>query len=203
MDRMHREQFFARMADLDEERLKKALWNLYWRGTATVRQRIEAELEPDGPRPRRKEPAAADPDGTLSEVREFVALARSGAYLAGDRRVSPRDRTRWRFTFQQLVKDTGLALRDDEIAAGAEAMGLLIDLAQECAATTTSGPRTRRSGPDRRVRRGRSALVPDSRPVGFCRVRPNGLAPAHPVGSPSTGGLGQASAAYASRRPRS
>jgi hypothetical protein len=131
MDRMDREQFFARMADLDEERLKKALWNLYWRGAAAVRQRIEAELEPDGPRPRRKEPVAADPDGTLGEVREFVALARSGAYLAGDRRVSPRERTRWRYTFQRLVKETELALRDDEIAAGAEAMGLLIDLAQE------------------------------------------------------------------------
>jgi hypothetical protein len=131
MERMDREQFFARLASLDEERVKKALWNLYWRGTATVRQRIETELEPDGPRPRRKETVAADPDGTLDEVRDFVALARSGAYLAGDRRVSPRERTRWRFTFQRLVKDTGLALRDDEIAAGAEAMGLLIDLAQE------------------------------------------------------------------------
>jgi hypothetical protein len=131
MDRMDREQFFARLAPLDEERLKKALWNLYWRGTATVRQRIEAELEPGGPRPRRNEPVAVDPEGTLDEVREFVALARSGAYLAGDRRVSPRERTRWRFTFQRLVKDTGLALRDDDIAAGAEAMGVLIDLAQE------------------------------------------------------------------------
>jgi len=131
MDRMDREQFFARLAALDEERVKKALWNLYWRGTATVQQRIEAELEPDGPRPRRKEPEPADPDGTLDAVCQFVALARSGAYLAGDRRVSPRERTRWRFTFQRLVKDTELALRDDDIAAGTEAMGLIIDLAQE------------------------------------------------------------------------
>ncbi len=90
MDRMDREQFFARLGALDEERLKKALWNLYWRGTATIRQRIEAELDPDGPRPRRKEPEPADPEGTLDEVRDFVALARSGAYLAGDRRVRPR-----------------------------------------------------------------------------------------------------------------
>jgi uncharacterized protein YfiM (DUF2279 family) len=131
MDRMDREQFFAKLTALDEERMKKALWNLYWRGTATVRQRIEAEIEPDGPRPRRKDPVAADPDGTLDEVREFVALARSGAYLAGDRRVSPRERTRWRFTFKRLVKDTQLALSDDDMAAGAEAMALLIDLAQE------------------------------------------------------------------------
>jgi hypothetical protein len=131
MDRMDREQFFSRLADLDEEHLKKALWNLYWRGAATVRQRIEAELEPGGPRPRRKEPEAVDPDGTLDEVRQFVALARSGAYLAGDRRVSPRERTRWRFTFQRLVKETELALGDNDVAAGAEAMGLLIDLTQE------------------------------------------------------------------------
>ena len=131
MDRMDREQFFARLAVLNEERLKKALWNLYWRGTVTVRQRIEAELEPDGPRPRRREPEPVDLDGTLDEVRQFVMLARSGAYLAGDRRVTPRERTRWRFTFRRLVKHTELALRDNDVAAGAEAMGLLIDLAQE------------------------------------------------------------------------
>ncbi|MDA8039292.1 MAG: hypothetical protein M0Z69_09065 [Actinomycetota bacterium] len=131
MDRMDREQFFARLVALDEERLKKALWNLYWRGTATVRQRIEAELDPDGPRPRRKEPEPVDPEGILDEVCDFVALARSGAYLAGDRRVSPRERTRWRFTFQRLVKDAERALSDDDLSAGAEAMTLLLDLAQE------------------------------------------------------------------------
>ncbi len=131
MDRMDREQFFARLGALDEERLKKALWNLYWRGTATIRQRIEAELDPDGPRQRRKEPEPADPEGTLDEVRDFVALARSGAYLAGDRRVRPRERTRWRFTFQRLVKDAERALADDDLSAGAEAMALLLDLAQE------------------------------------------------------------------------
>jgi hypothetical protein len=44
MDRMNREQFYAAMADLDEQRLRKALWNLYWRGAAPVRERIEAEI---------------------------------------------------------------------------------------------------------------------------------------------------------------
>jgi hypothetical protein len=96
-----------------------------------MRQRIEAELDPDGPGQRRAEPEAVDPKWTLSEVREFVDLARSGAYLAGDRRVTPRERTRWRFTFQRLIKQVELALRDDDIADGAAAMELLIDLAQE------------------------------------------------------------------------
>ena len=90
---MDREQFFARLADLDEGRLKKALWNLYWRGTATVRQRIEAELEPDGRRPRRKEPEATDPEGTLDEVRQFVAgepgRVHTSPAIVG---VSPRER---------------------------------------------------------------------------------------------------------------
>ncbi len=131
MDRMDREQFFARLGALDEERLKKAPWNLYWRGTATIRQRIEAELDPDGPRPRRQEPEPADPEGTLDEVRDFVALARSGAYLGGDRRVRPRERTRWRFIFQRLVKEAERALAGDDLSAGAEAMELLLDLAQE------------------------------------------------------------------------
>ncbi len=131
MDRMNREQFFARLAALDEEHLKRALWNLYWRGTAAVRQRVESELDPGGPRPRRKQTEPVDPDATLDEVRHFAALARSGAYLAGDRRVSPRERTRWRFTFQRLVKETELALGDDDIDAGTEAMALLLDLVQE------------------------------------------------------------------------
>jgi len=41
---MNREQFFRVVAPLDEDRLRKALWNVYWRGTADVRERIEAEL---------------------------------------------------------------------------------------------------------------------------------------------------------------
>jgi hypothetical protein len=131
MNRMNREQFYDRLAALDVERTKRALWNLYWRGTAAMRQRIEAELDPDGPDQRRVEPEAVDSQWTLSEVREFVELARSGAYIAGDRRVTPRERTRWRFTFQRLVKQAELALRDDDIADGAAAMELLIDLAQE------------------------------------------------------------------------
>jgi len=32
MKRMNREEFFAKLASCDEERLKKSLWNLYWRG---------------------------------------------------------------------------------------------------------------------------------------------------------------------------
>lgn len=32
--RMNREQFFRAASGLDEDRLRKALWNLYWRGTA-------------------------------------------------------------------------------------------------------------------------------------------------------------------------
>ena len=41
--RMNREQFFGVVSELDEDRLRKALWNLYWRGTANVRERIEVE----------------------------------------------------------------------------------------------------------------------------------------------------------------
>lgn len=135
MRRMNREQFFGRLATIDEERLKKALWNLYWRGSAAMRERIEAELDPDQPGSRQraaKEPV--DAEWVLSEVREFVALARSGAYMGGDRQVSPRERTRWRFTFQRLATDARAALRSDDIDdvdAGAAAVEQLIDLACE------------------------------------------------------------------------
>ena len=128
--RMDREQFFAKVANLDEERAKKVLWNLYWRGSATIRQRIEAEIGP-GERARRvrQSEECADPEWVLSEVREFAALARSGAYLGGDRRVSPRERTRWRFAFQDLVKDARSALRDENVATAAAAMENLVDFA--------------------------------------------------------------------------
>jgi hypothetical protein len=130
MDRMDRAQFFTKLAPMDEEHLRKTLWNLYWRGTAAVRQRIEAELEP-GRTPPRVEPERVDPDSVLDEVRDFVALARSGAYIAGDRRVSPKQRSGWRFTFRQLLADARTALLTDDGSAGAIALEALIDLACE------------------------------------------------------------------------
>ncbi|CAN5911092.1 hypothetical protein BH23ACT10_BH23ACT10_37130 [soil metagenome] len=132
MNRMNREQFFAKLAPLDEERLRKALWTVYWRGTAKMRERIEAEIDPD-PTPRDRGVAAepVDPHVVLAEVHDFVSLARSGAYMAGDRRVSPKERTRWRFTFRRLVADARDALRAEELAPAAAAVEALIDLACE------------------------------------------------------------------------
>jgi len=127
---MSREQFVDKLADFDEARLKKALWNLYWRGSAAMRERIEAQLDPEEhDRRKRSAKEPVDPAGVLDEVRDFVALARSGAYMAGDRRVSPRERTRWRFTFSRLVAEAQAALRAADIAEGATALEQLIDLA--------------------------------------------------------------------------
>ena len=39
---MNRDEFFAKLAGLDEDRIKKALWNLYRRGPAQLRERIES-----------------------------------------------------------------------------------------------------------------------------------------------------------------
>ncbi len=128
--RMDREQFFRVVASFDEERLQKALWNVYWRGTADVRERIEGELASDGrARPPRRVSTPVDPETVRWEVDEFVSLARSGAYLAGDRRVSPRERTRWRFTFKRLVAEAQEALRAEDAGPGAHALEQLIDLA--------------------------------------------------------------------------
>lgn len=129
---MNREEFFAKLAPLDEDRLRKVLWNLYWRGPAAVRERIEGELDP-AEHARRKQAAAAPPNPglVLYEVREFAELARAGAYLAGDRRVSPKERTRWRVTFRRLAAGAQAALRAPDPAPGAEALALIIDLACE------------------------------------------------------------------------
>jgi hypothetical protein len=130
-DRMNREEFFARLAPLDAEQRGKILWNLYWRGTAAARERIEGELDPPE-RQRRKRDAAAPPDPAfvLAEVSQFVELARSGAYIAGDRRVSRTERTKWRVTFRQLAIDAQLALHAEDTAPGEQAMELMIDLAR-------------------------------------------------------------------------
>jgi hypothetical protein len=128
---MNREQFFDKLSPLDEERLRKALWNLYWRGSQDLRAKIEAELDP-ADKDRRSRPAkeALDSQSVLREVGDFVALARAGAYMAGDRRVSPKERSRWRFTFQRLAKQSRALLTVD-VDAGMSALEQLVDLACE------------------------------------------------------------------------
>jgi hypothetical protein len=71
------------------------------------------------------------PGDVLGEVTDFATLARAGAYLAGDRRVSPKQRTRWRHTFRGHVTTTLDALAGDDIESAAGAMATLIDLACE------------------------------------------------------------------------
>jgi len=132
MNRMGREEFYARLDALDEARMKKALWTLYWRSAAPIRERIEAEIVLDAPIPRRPaEDGPPDPQQVHDEVRAFIGLARDGAYIAGDRRVSPRERTRWRFTFRRLAADARAALAAPEWAPAQDALADLIDLACE------------------------------------------------------------------------
>jgi hypothetical protein len=129
---MNREQFFRVVSGLDEDRLRKALWNLYWRGTANMRERIEVELASDGRgRPSRPAKEPPDPETVRWEVGEFVSLARSGAYMGGDRRVLPRERSRWRFTFKRLAAEAQDALCDEDAGPAASALEQLIDLACE------------------------------------------------------------------------
>lgn len=56
--RMNREEFFPKLAPLDAEQRGKVLWNLYWRGTAALRERIEGELDPPELERRRRDAAA-------------------------------------------------------------------------------------------------------------------------------------------------
>ncbi len=129
---MNREQFYAVTTGLDEARLRKVLWTLYWRSAAPVRQRIEAELAPEPTKAHvRAAGAEVDPAEVVGRVQAFVALAKGGSYLAGDRRVSPKERTRWRFTFRRLVLDARQALQADDIRPGVAAVSAMIDLACE------------------------------------------------------------------------
>ena len=131
-ERLSREEFHVKLAETDPEQLKKVLWTLYWRGAAPLRARIEALIDPpEEAQPTRVVSAPSDPKIVLAEVRQFAALARAGAYLAGDRRVSPKERTRWRHTFRRLAADSLDALRGGDFATVSEALTVLVDLACE------------------------------------------------------------------------
>jgi len=131
-DRLNREQFYDALAGLDEAGLKKALWSLYWRGSAPVRERVMAVIDPSSAAAQAAGAVVrVDADALLAEVLEFAALARRGSYLAGDRRVSPKERTRWRLTFQRFAKAATQALAGRDVEPAASAMATLIDLACE------------------------------------------------------------------------
>lgn len=130
--RLNRDQFFEKLSGLDEAELKKALWTLYWRGSATVRERVDAAIDPAaGQTSAQPQRPALDPDAVLAHVSEFAALARKGAYLAGDRRVSPRERTRWRLTFRSLAAQAQDALGGDRPQPAAASLSTLVDVACE------------------------------------------------------------------------
>ncbi|MDY7087557.1 MAG: hypothetical protein SYR96_20880 [Actinomycetota bacterium] len=129
---MNRAEFFDKLSLLDEQRLKTALWNVYWRAAAPVRERIEAEIRPEAAGPsKRPSKAAVDPRAVRDEVQQFADLARGGSYIAGDRRVSPGQRTRWRSEFARLANDARTGLRAPEPDHAATALEKLIDLACE------------------------------------------------------------------------
>ena len=126
---MHKDEFYAKIAPLDTGKLRKILWELYWRGGKDLRERIEILLNPE--RPKKRVPQLPDGDLLLQDVLDFVALARSGAYMGGSREVSRNERSKWRVTFRQLVKDASLLLVHGSIEYSAPAMEALIDLACE------------------------------------------------------------------------
>ncbi len=130
-NRMNRDEFYAAMAPSDDARLRKALWNLYWRGNAQLRERIEDELRPpDQPKVRPKK-ELPNPDTVLNEVTTFVNLARSGAYMAGDRRVHHTERSRWRLTFRRLADNALAALQASDPGPAQRAVAEIVDLARE------------------------------------------------------------------------
>jgi len=127
---MNKEQFFAKVAGLDEAALRKALWTLYWRGSAQMRERVDAAIDPGVDVVQRQAAGQLpDPALVLARVSDFVALAWSGAYLGGSRDVSPKERTHWRSTFKYHATDAVAALGGKDIESASAALVLLIDLA--------------------------------------------------------------------------
>ncbi|WP_460495190.1 hypothetical protein [Glycomyces tarimensis] len=129
VDRMSKDEFYEKLDALDEARLKKALWNLYWRGTASVRERIEDAVTTD-PARQAKPQESINPAQTLRQVREFCKLARAGAFLgASGHGVRAKRRSNWRHEFRGLVKAARTAMAETDPGPGMSAMEEIIDLA--------------------------------------------------------------------------
>ena len=124
--RLNRDQFFEKPAEMEATDLKKALWTVYWRGAAPLRERVEAIIDPQSTEVRdRGVKAPPDPGLVLGEVTQFAGLARSGSYLAGDRRVSRQERSQWRHTFRRLSGEAQDALRGEDVeTAGVAVTGM-------------------------------------------------------------------------------
>ncbi len=203
MDRMDREQLFAWLWALDEERPKKALRNLYWRGTATIRQRVEAELDPDGrvhddrspsqPIPKDRSMRFATSWRWPARVRTSPAIAASAPGSARVGASSSSDSSRKPNAPSQATISRPAPRRRSCCSTSP----------RRSAARTASAPTTRSqpSGPSCRRRcrcPGRECLTGSISLSSLYRPRRSSCG-----GSPRTGGPGRASAAYASRRPRS
>lgn len=129
VNRMNKDEFYEKLDALDEARLKKALWNLYWRGTAPVRERIEDAITTD-PVIRAEPQDSTNPARTLRQVREFCKLAHAGAFLgAPGHGVRAKRRSNWRHEFRGLVKAARAAMAEADPGPGMAAMEEIIDLA--------------------------------------------------------------------------
>lgn len=135
-DRLSKDEFYAKVGALDEERLRKALWNVYWRGSAQVRERIEDQIAPETARPKPSDGPPA-PDLVLRDVREFCALAYKGAFIGAPAKgMNSKRRSQWRHEFRRHYKaaDEAMTAGSD---AGAEAVEAIIALAVHCGSYDT------------------------------------------------------------------
>lgn len=126
--RFDRASFHAKVGELDADALRKILWNLYWRGSAALRERIEDALDPVQAAHKRQAESEIDGEELHEDVLRFVELARSGAYVGGTREVSRQERTKWRVIFKRFVNDATALLQRGDLENGAPAIEALIDL---------------------------------------------------------------------------
>ena len=127
-DRMDRNQFFQKLGEKTEDDLRKVLWELYWRGKAEVRTRIEDLLDPTAASKAKKASQELDGAWVLQDIQDFAALIRSGAYMGGTRAVTRQERSKWRVTFRKHMEDATSLLGQGDLEAGPAATEVLIDL---------------------------------------------------------------------------
>ena len=129
---MHKDEFHAKIAPLDKDKIKKILWELYWRGSKDLRQRIETLLDPE--KHKKRVPELPDRE-KLCKMSSILLLWQ--ALVRTWPEVMRCLVMRWLVTFGKLFKNTGLLLTHGDMEYGAPVMEKLIDLA--CETTLTSG----------------------------------------------------------------
>lgn len=130
--RLKKEELLAKLAPLEDGRLRQLLCEVYRGGPDTVRARIEAVISPEATAAR---PDPEDAGAVLDGVRAFLDLVDADAFLFG-REVSPKRKTQWRHEYRKAFEDLARLLSSPAVERASALLEEAIELATRVDANT-------------------------------------------------------------------